>query len=226
MTTTIIEVKDLIKTFNAGKNNEVSPVNRVSFDIPAGSCTVLKGASGSGKTTLMSILGGLAKPSAGEYICLGKAVSRWSEKFLTRFRRKHLGIIFQHFHLVSGFSVETNIALPLIPLGWGQPQIKRRVKEVAEQVDILHRLGFKIDTLSGGELQRVAIARALVNDPSILLADEPTAHLDSARAQHILSIFSDLKQQGKTLLITTHDPQVEAHPIVDQKLIMQDGRLV
>ncbi|NJO03093.1 MAG: ATP-binding cassette domain-containing protein [Bacteroidia bacterium] len=167
----------------------------------------------------------LAKPSAGEYFCLGEKVSRWSEKFLTRFRQKHIGMVFQHFHLISGLSAYLNIASPLIPQAYRRREIDQAVRLVADQVQISHRLDFKVDTLSGGELQRVALARALVHQPTLLFADEPTAHLDSEMSAHILALFDELKAQGKTIVVTTHDPQVENHAQVDRRLLMKDGQI-
>lgn len=222
----IIKTKTLVKTFFKGKPNEVSPVRGVDLNVIPNTCTVLKGSSGSGKTTLLTLLACLAKPTSGEYHCLGQQVSRWSEKFLTTFRREHIGVVFQHFNLISGFSTYVNIALPLIPLGYSRQKTEKMVRAVAESVSIMHRLDYKIDTLSGGEMQRVAIARALVNEPTLLLADEPTAHLDSERSAQILDIFAHLKSQGKTILITTHDPRVEQHPMIDRVLVMKDGLIV
>lgn len=222
----IIETHQLVKTFNTGKPNEVRPVVDVNLQVQENSCVVLKGPSGSGKTTLLTLLSCLAKPTAGQYMCLDKQVSRWSEKFLTRFRQQYIGVVFQNFQLVKGFTVAMNVALPLIPQKIGYKATQALVEQVVEQVNLTHRLNFKIDTLSGGELQRVAIARALVNDPTIILADEPTAHLDRKLSVNILDIFAALKAQGKTLILTTHDPLVENHPMVNHTITMQDGVIV
>ncbi len=222
----IIYTQNLSKTFNAGKPNEVKPVQNIDLQLFTNTYTVLKGASGSGKTTLLTLLSCLAKPSAGVYECMGEPVSRWSEKFLTRFRQQHIGLVFQHFQLISGLSAYQNIAVPLIPLPDSRSEIDHKVRQIAEQVGITHRLDFQVDKLSGGEQQRVAIARALVNNPPLLFADEPTAHLDSAMSERILEIFAALKKQGKTILMTTHDPLVEQHPAIDKILVMKDGQLV
>lgn len=219
----LIKTQNLSKTFNKGKNNEVEAIKNINLMIEANTCTVLKGTSGSGKTTLLTLLSCLSKPTSGEYICLSEKVSHWSEKFLTQFRRKHIGIVFQHFNLISGFTVFQNISLPLLPLGYSEKKIKMLVQSIAEQINIAHRLHFKVDTLSGGEQQRVAIARALVNEPQILFADEPTAHLDRQNAVLILEIFETLKAKGKTIVIATHDSLVEHHTLVDAILVMQDG---
>lgn len=225
MSQILARTHNLVKTFNLGKPNEISPVKGVNLDIIQNTCTILKGASGSGKTTLLTILSCLSKPTQGEYYCLDEKVSRWSEKFLTKFRQKHIGIVFQHFHLIHKLSAFTNIALPLIPLRYNSQKMTKIVENVGEKVQLSHRLYTQVDVLSGGELQRVAIARALVNNPSLIFADEPTAHLDSEMSLKILEIFADLKAQGKTLFITTHDPLVEQHRMVDRVLSMKDGMI-
>jgi putative ABC transport system ATP-binding protein len=187
---------------------------------------LLKGASGSGKTTLLTILGGLAKPSSGEYICLGEKISHWSEKFLTQFRRKNIGIIFQQFQLIQGFDVRTNIGLPALPLVSSSTILNKKVEKIAQEVSISHKLNDLIDTLSGGEMQRVAIARALLNEPQIILADEPTSQLDSENTQIILDFFEILKQKGHTIIITSHDSRVENHHLIDEIKLMKDGEIL
>lgn len=226
MSELLIEAIRLSKIFNKNKSNEIQPVKEVNLKVYSNKCVVFKGASGSGKSTLLGMLSCLSKPTSGKYICLGKEVSRWSEKFLTEFRRRHLSTIFQQFQLIGGIDVYTNIALPLLPLGYSTQKIHEKVLQKAEEVNISKRLYFKTDLLSGGEMQRVAIARALINDPAIIFADEPTAHLDKANAENILGVFLDLKAKGKTLIISTHDPIVENHPMVDQVYEMSDGRII
>ena len=221
----IISIKNLSKTFNSGQHNQVDAVLDVSFSIHSSHCIVIKGPSGSGKSTLLSILGCLAKPTKGEYICLDKKVSRWSEKFLTQFRREHIGIVFQNFNLINGLTVEENVAMPLLPMNRSVKDIKDKSKQTAKHLQIDHRLSFKVDTLSGGEMQRLAIARALINNPDIIIADEPTAHLDTELAKDILEIFNQLKAEGKTLIIASHDPLVESHPMIDKVFCMRDGQL-
>lgn len=225
MNKTIISAEGLTRIFNAGRHNEVKALNEVNLAIANNSLIVLEGPSGSGKTTLLSLLSCLDKPTSGRYTCLGQEVSHWSEKFLTRFRRAHLGIVFQNFSLIESLTARQNIALPMIPENIRPGELNSRVDRIAELLQISHRLEFKVRTLSGGELERVAIARALVNDPQILLADEPTAHLDSHLARDILDIFAALKEQGKTIIIATHDPLVINHSMVDKRISMRDGQL-
>ncbi len=226
MQKSIIYTQNLVKTYYAGKPNEIKPLQGIDLSIAPHTHTVLKGASGSGKTTLLTLLSCLAKPTSGIYQCMGESVSRWSEKFLTRFRQENIGIIFQQFQLISGMTAYQNIGVPLIPTKHTSKVIKEKISAAAALVEINHRLHYKIDTLSGGEKQRVAIARALINNPTLIFADEPTAHLDSQTSMNILSIFEALKNQGKTLITTTHDPLVEQHSSVDRILVMKDGKLI
>lgn len=221
-----LRTEQLTKKFFVGKPNELAAVSDVTFSVRRGQCVLLRGASGSGKTTLLSLLSCLSRPTSGAYWCLGKNVSRWSERFLTRFRQAHIGIVFQHFNLVEGLSVAENLSLPLLPQGYSGAVIKKKVQQAAELAHITHRLDFKTDLLSGGELQRVAIARALIASPDLLFADEPTAHLDRENSLRILDLFTEQKQQGKTLILTTHDPLVESHPVVDREIVLQDGKLI
>ncbi|MBN1408776.1 MAG: ABC transporter ATP-binding protein [Calditrichaceae bacterium] len=221
----IISIKNLSKIFNKGRHNQVDAVVNVTFSIQSNQCIVIKGPSGSGKSTLLSILGCLAKPTQGEYICLDQKVSRWSEKFLTQFRREYIGIVFQNFNLITGLSVKENASLPLLPMNLSAKTIEDKSERILRRLQIDHRLSFKADTLSGGEMQRLAIARALINNPDILIADEPTAHLDTELAKDILEIFYQLKADGKTLIIASHDPLVENHQMVDEVFCMRDGRL-
>jgi putative ABC transport system ATP-binding protein len=223
--TLIIETRQLSKIFYEGQANEVAAVQDISLSVEKGQAVLLKGASGSGKSTLLALLACLAKPTSGEYFCMNEAVSRWSEKFLTRFRQQHIGIVFQHFHLLKGLTVQDNIVLPLIPLPLSRKEKEYRVNQAAELAHIQHRLSFQVDTLSGGEMQRVAIARSLVNEPTILLADEPTAHLDSENSQKMMTIFAELKAKGTTIMITSHDPLVLQHTIFDKVITMKDGQM-
>ncbi len=222
---TILKTTGLHKIFNPGAHNQVDAVVDVTLSAAQGSTVLIKGPSGSGKTTLLTMLGCLAKPTSGQYICLGEAVTHWPEKFLTRFRRENIGMVFQNFNLINGLSVFENIALPLYPQGPLLADIREIVEQLASDLRIEHRLRFKVDTLSGGEMQRAAIARALINKPQILIADEPTAHIDSHLSKEILDLFYNLKKKGLTIIIASHDPLVEAHPLVDRVYCMRDGRL-
>ncbi len=222
----IIRCVEVVKIFNKDKPNEVRAVNGVKLAIASGETVVIKGPSGSGKTTLISLLGCMSRPTAGDVYVLGNRVSKWTEKFLTLYRRKHIGFIFQNFNLISGLTAAQNMVLPLLPEAREIHRLTRRSEEIARRLGIFHRLHFKVDSLSGGEMQRVAIARALIANPEILIADEPTAHLDTHLSREILTIFRELKQDGKTIIIATHDPLVVESDLVDRIVCMRDGYLV
>ncbi|MCS7017700.1 MAG: ABC transporter ATP-binding protein [Cytophagales bacterium] len=221
----IIQTIGISKVFNIGASNEFTALTNISLTIEAGECVLLSGPSGSGKSTLLSILACLAKPTEGAYFCMGEQVSRWSEKFLTRFRRQHIGMIFQQFHLIRGLNVRANIAIPLVPQGLSHSRLKAAVEQAAEQTGIAHKLDIPVEKLSGGEQQRVAIARAIVAQPAILFADEPTAHLDSHNAKTILDLFANFQKNGKTIIIASHDPLVQQHFFISKRLIIRDGML-
>ena len=225
MGTPIVETKNVTKTFNPGKPNEVTAVTDASLEIEEGNLVVLKGPSGSGKTTLLSMIGCQTKPTRGEVIIRGKNVAKLPEKFMNAHKRNHIGFIFQHFQLIAGMSVLDNIVLPLVPEGVSPRERSKRADRLLERFDLKHRKDFKVSLLSGGELQRVAIARALINNAGILLADEPSAHLDSRLSRDLLGHIAELKRSGHTTLITSHDPIVYQHPAVDQVLEMADGRI-
>ena len=226
MDSSVVEIINVTKTYNQGKINEVTAVKNTSLKINKGSLVVLKGSSGSGKTTLLSLIGCQTKPTKGEVIIQGKNVSKLPEKFMNLHKRKNIGFIFQHFQLIAGMSVLDNIMLPLIPEGISLKKRKKRATRLLEQFNLVHRGQFKTSSLSGGEQQRVAIARALINSPGILLADEPSAHLDSVLTNDLLNYISRLKQLGQTILITSHDPIIYQNSIVDQVFEMKDGQII
>ena len=225
MSNLIIETINVIKTYNPGKPNEVTAVKDASLQINEGSLVVLKGPSGSGKTTLLSLIGCQTKPTRGEVIILGKKVSKLPEKFMNLHKRNHIGFIFQHFQLIAGMSVLDNIVLPLIPEGISPKERSKRADRLLEQYDLGHRRQFKVSHLSGGEQQRVAIARALINNAGILLADEPSAHLDSRLTSDLLVHIKQLKRSGHTIVITSHDPIIYQHSAVDQVFEMKAGQI-
>ena len=226
MANPVVETVNVTKTYNRGKPNEVTAVKDASLKINEGSLVVLKGPSGSGKTTLLSLIGCQTKPTRGEVIILGKRVSKLPEKFMSLHKRRHIGFIFQHFQLIAGMSVLDNIVLPLIPEGISPKERKKRAERLLEQFNLVHRRQFKVSHLSGGEQQRVAIARALINNTCILLADEPSAHLDSRLTSELLDHIKQLKKSGHTILITSHDPIIYQNPIVDQVFEMKDGQII
>ncbi len=222
----MVKLRDVTRVYNQGRPNEVRPVDGVSLDIDVGEIAVVKGPSGSGKTTLLALIGCMSRPSAGRILVAGRDVAKLPERFLTEVRRETFGFIFQQLHLIPGISVLENIMLPLYPVDIGFSAAKRRALALIEQLDLAQRRRFKVETLSGGERQRVAIARALINQPRAILADEPTAHLDGGLSGELMRIFGDLRSQGKTLVIATHDPLVYDNPLVDRVFTMRDGRVL
>jgi putative ABC transport system ATP-binding protein len=222
----IIETEHLRKYYNRHKPDEVRALEDVSLSISRGEALVLNGASGSGKTTLLSLIGCMARPTSGSVSVETREVSRFSERFLTGIRRQTFGFIFQQFNLIRDISVLDNILLPLYPGDLSMGEMKRRAKEILTRLALFNKAGIKVSALSGGEQQRAAIARALINQPKIIIADEPTAHLDSALAAELLAILSELNQEGKTVVIATHDPFVSNHKLIDRVVRMRDGRII
>lgn len=206
--------------------SEVKALRSVSLSIEQGAMVCLRGASGSGKSTLLSIMGCVFPPTSGKAIVGDKQISRLPDRFLTLYRREMIGFIFQRFNVLPQLSVIENITLPLLPLGVSPKERVRRAKPLLEKLSITHRQDFPAGNISGGELQRVAIARALINDPPFLLADEPTAHLDTRLSLEFMDIVCGLKKAGKTVILASHDPLVADHEEVDRIIDIRDGQLV
>ncbi len=221
----LIRVEGVSKCFNRGRPNEIWPVREVSLEIYPNEVVVLKGPSGSGKTTLLGLIGCMSRPTAGKILVKGMDVAKLPERFLTEIRRKTFGFIFQQFNLIKGITVKENIMLPLYPTPLGFKEISQTVNTLMKTLSLEHRADFRVEILSGGEQQRVAIARALVNNPDILMADEPTAHLDSKLSKDLLEILNTLKSKGKTIVIATHDPLVFESNIVDRVYEVRDGSI-
>ena len=218
----VIRTYDLKKTYVMG-DQVINAVNGTDIEIKRGEYVAIMGPSGSGKSTLMNLIGCLDTPSAGEYYINGNLVSSMSDDELARIRNKEIGFVFQSFNLLPRASALHNVELPLIYAGFNQAQRLERAKLVLEQVDLAQRMYHKPNELSGGQRQRVAIARALVNNPSILLADEPTGNLDSATSVEIMALFERLHAQGNTIILVTHELEVasNAHRIIH----VRDGKV-
>jgi putative ABC transport system ATP-binding protein len=222
----IITMEEVTKTYNPGKPNEFVALNEITVEIPSGQCTILAGPSGSGKTTLLSLVGLMSRPSSGRITILGKETTLMSENFRTLFRRRHMGFIFQHFQLITDLTVKDNLDLVLYPEGNSFDTIRERRTSLLERFGLIAKGAEKASVLSGGEQQRLAIARALMNNPEILLVDEPTAHLDTALSQQVIALFRDLKDDGKTLVIASHDPLVLASGLAEKVIHLRDGRII
>lgn len=221
----MIELLNVRKVFNAGRPSEYSAINGVDLRIAENKVTVLKGPSGSGKTTLLSIVGCMSRPSAGRVKLHEREITSLPERFLTDIRRKTFGFIFQQPNLIKGISVLENVMLPAYPLGESRSVLKAKAVKGLGELNLGHKAESHVEWLSGGEAQRVAIVRALINDPQIIIADEPTAHLDTKLSYRFMEIVDQFKTQGKTVIITSHDPLVYDSAIVDDVVNLRDGKL-
>ncbi len=221
----LIWTENASKIYNLNMIDEMVALDKVEITINKGEVVVLKGPSGSGKTSLLSIIGCMSRPTAGRVVVKGKDVAKLPERFLTGIRHKTFGFIFQHFNLIRNISVQENVSLPLYPDKTGFKEIRERVNKVLDELDMLPKKKVKVKKLSGGEQQRVAIARALINNPEIIIADEPTAHLDKRLAQDLLAILEGLCRPGKTIVIASHDPFIVEHDFVQKTIAMRNGRI-
>ena len=222
----MIQLKDVRKVFNMGKPNEFVAIDGVSLQIDLEKVTVLKGPSGSGKTTLLSILGCMARPTSGRIMLGDREITSLPERFLTEIRCRTFGFIFQQFNLIKGITAIENVMVPAYPSGEKYARLKERAMHLLETFDLARKATSKVEWLSGGEAQRVTIARALINSPSVVIADEPTAHLDTKLSGELMDIVSKFKDEGKTILIASHDPIVHDAAIVDRVVDMRDGKIV
>ena len=219
----VIRLEQVSKIFNKGRPNEVVAVKDVSLDITQGEMVVLKGPSGSGKTSLLGLTGCMTRPTAGKILVNGKDVAKLPEHFLTEIRRNIFGCIFQQFNLIPGITVLENVMLPLYPTEKRLSEIRTMAESVLDKLGLTKRKHFPVQGLSGGEQQRVAISRSLVNNPEIILADEPTAHLDSKLSEELIDILRQLNNEGKTIVIATHDPLVYSRDCIHRIIEMRDG---
>jgi len=226
MAKVIISTEDVCQIYNAGKPDEMVALDMVSVEIMAGEATVLKGPSGSGKTTLLSLLGCMARPHSGKIMVRDRNVAKLPERFLTEIRRQNFGFIFQQFQLLRDITALENIVLPLYPQGESLRDLQKRGRGLLEKFGIGHKASYQVKQLSGGEQQRVAIARALINDPEIIFADEPTAHLDRKLSEDFMAIVADLLGEGKTLILASHDPLLYNSSLINKTIGIQNGVIV
>lgn len=219
----MIKVEHLNKYYINGEM-KLYALKDLSFHIKEGEFVAIMGSSGSGKSTMMNILGCLDKNSEGTYILDGIDVSKIRDEELCKIRNVKIGFVFQSFNLLSKLTALENVELPLIYAGIGKKEREEKAKEVLKKVGLENRIHHKPNELSGGQRQRVAIARALVNNPAIILADEPTGNLDSVSEKEIMEIFTDFNKQGKTIIVVTHEPEVAKY--VKRVLLFKDGRII
>ena len=216
----MLELENITKVYKAGQT-EVPALRGISCRIESGEMVSIIGPSGSGKSTLMNIIGCLDKPTSGRYLLDGTEVSELNDNQLAEIRNKKIGFVFQSFNLLSRTTALANVELPLIY--GGASNRRQRALQVLESVGLAHRVTHRPSELAGGEQQRVAIARALVNNPSLILADEPTGNLDTRTSQEIMSIFKKLNEQGMTIVLVTHEPDIAAY--TQRTIKLRDGQI-
>ncbi len=221
----MIHLAKVSKVFKAGRADGVTAVKEVSLSINGEGTVVFRGPSGSGKTTLLSLVGCMSRPTSGRIWINDTEVSSLSERFLADLRRQYFGFIFQGFQLVPGLSALTNVMLPLYPCAQCLRQLRSKAMRLLAELELDSKATQRVEHLSGGEQQRVALARALINDPEILVADEPTAHLDTALSHRFMDLVDHLKRQGKTVLMASHDPLVFDSPVTNRVVTLRDGCL-
>lgn len=219
----LIKIEKINKKHFLGENT-LHVLEDIDLEIKLGEFTAIIGPSGSGKSTLMNILGCLDRPTSGEYYLHGKDVSNLSDDQLAEVRNKHIGFVFQSFNLLPRISAQENVALPLIYAGVETKERMQQAAKLLERVGLGDRMHHRPNELSGGQKQRVAIARALINNPSIIMADEPTGNLDSKSSVEIMEIFKELNDSGKTVIVVTHDPEIAEQ--AKRIITVRDGKLI
>ena len=218
----VVRLEGVCRHYSVGEET-VKALDGVSFTITKGGYWAIMGPSGSGKSTLLNILGCLDRPTAGAYWLNGQNTATMEDNALSDHRLKNLGFVFQSFHLIPQLTVVENIEMPMFYLGVPPKERRRRAQELAARVGMEHRLRHLPSELSGGQRQRVAVARALANDPAVLLADEPTGNLDSATSVQIMQLFQELHEQGKTVILVTHEPDIAAY--AKSHIVVKDGHI-
>ena len=222
----MIYLKDINKIYEVNKKERVKALEDVNLSFKEGQLIVLKGASGSGKSTILSLIAGLSKPTTGEVIVDEKRVSKLPDSFLASYRRENIGFIFQKYNLIPNLTVFDNVIVPVIPNDPEPSTLNERVEKILKIFGILDKSSIEVKNLSGGEQQRVAIARAMINDPKIIIADEPTANLDEKLSLQFCEILKGLKDKNKTIIVATHDPIFFDLDFVDAIVEMKNGKII
>jgi len=222
----MIKLQNITKNYNISNAESILALNNISLTFKEGELIILKGASGSGKSTILSLIAGLQKPTSGEVIVDKKRISKLTDDFSSLYRRENIGFVFQKYNLIPNLSVKENIILPLIPNNIDENLLQTKLNKIMEKFNIEHKENILVKNLSGGEQQRVAIARAHINNPKIILADEPTANLDKVLSENFISILRELKNSNKTIIIATHDPIFFNLDIVDKTINIQNGQIL
>ncbi len=222
----MIELKNVTKEFKVGTHDKITALKNVNIHIKKGEVVLLKGPSGSGKSTILSLIAALNKPTSGEVIVDGKRVSKMADNFTSLFRREHIGFIFQKFNLIPTLSAKENVIVPLIPSNPDQEKLNNRLRELFGQFSIKSKMNVIVKNLSGGEQQRVAIARALINNPRIIIADEPTANLDEKLSLEFIKIMRNLKNSNSSIVIASHDPLFFNLDFIDRQIDIHNGAII
>lgn len=219
----VIRLVDIVKSYIMG-DSVVHALDHVNVQIGEGEFTSIMGPSGSGKSTMMNILGCLDRPTSGHYFLRGRDIAGYNDDELAHTRNAEIGFVFQNFNLLPKLTAQVNVALPLVYAGINEEERMVRAARALESVGLGNRLDHKPNEMSGGQRQRVAIARALVNNPAIIMADEPTGNLDTKSSYEIMDIFKAMNDKGKTIVMVTHEPDIAQQ--TKRILVMRDGRLV
>ncbi|MEA2017052.1 MAG: ABC transporter ATP-binding protein [Campylobacterota bacterium] len=221
----MIKLENITKIYEISKNNKVIALDNINLEINEGELVVLKGASGSGKSTILSLLAALSKPTTGEVIVDKKRISKLPDNFAALYRRENIGFIFQKYNLIPTLNVTDNILIPLIPTNPDEKEAQIKLDRAMDTFNISHKKDALVRNLSGGEQQRVAIARAHINDPKIIIADEPTANLDEKLSLDFIEILRKLKKSNKTIVVATHDPLFFDLDFVDKIIEVHNGKI-
>ncbi len=219
----VIRLVDIVKSYIMG-DSVVHALDHVNVQISEGEFTSIMGPSGSGKSTMMNILGCLDRPTSGHYFLRGRDIAGYNDDELAHTRNAEIGFVFQNFNLLPKLTAQVNVALPLVYAGINEEERMVRAARALESVGLGNRLDHKPNEMSGGQRQRVAIARALVNNPAIIMADEPTGNLDTKSSYEIMDIFKAMNDEGKTIVMVTHEPDIAQQ--TKRILVMRDGKLV
>ncbi len=221
---TVVNMSGIIKRFYIGMPNELQILNGIDLNIKEGEFVAIVGESGSGKSTMMNIIGALDRPTEGQYFFNGEDISKLSDKKLSKIRNKEIGFVFQNFNLIPRTSALKNVELPMMYAGKKRKERSKKAKELLEIVGMNERSDHNPNELSGGQKQRVAIARAMANDPSLILADEPTGALDTKTGRIVMDIFHKLHRSGKTIILITHSPELAKE--TERIITISDGSII
>jgi putative ABC transport system ATP-binding protein len=222
----MIKVQNLDKIYNISQPNSFTALKQINLEVKENELIILKGVSGSGKSTLLSIISSFSKPTSGLVEVMGEKVAKLPDSFISKFRSEHIGFVFQSFNLFEELSVRDNLIAPLVGFDIEDEELEVMLEDSLKVSNLSHKINQKVKTLSGGEKQRCAIARAIINDPSIILCDEPTANLDKQNSENFIEIIKSLKNMGKTILIATHDTIFDDLDIVDKTVELKNGEIV